>query len=275
LVKGVALFRATHPEPVLAVTAAVALLCVAAGRGASTGWAVAAVFTGQLFTGWVYDAGDVERDRAAGRLSKPIVAGTVTRREALIAAGAALLLCVPLSFANGFWAGAVHLVAVAVAAGYNLGLKSTPLSVACYAVGFGLVPAFVTLGLAPPRLPPLWASAAAVLVGSGAHFTQVLPDIETDRRAGLRGLPDLLGARASIAATVVLLGAGSMLILLAPAATALQRQAQLVVGVLEAFALAGVVAAGLGGRERLAFRLTLVAAGFAALGFLVEGRALA
>ena len=43
------LLRCSHPEPVFAVTFAIAVLALSAGRGWSTGWAVAAVFAGQLF----------------------------------------------------------------------------------------------------------------------------------------------------------------------------------------------------------------------------------
>lgn len=263
------LFRATHPEPVLTVTAGVGLLCYAAGRGPSTGWAVAAVFTGQLFTGWVNDLADLELDRAAGRDDKPLVTGAASAEAARIAAALALLPCVPLSLANGLVAGACHLAAVAAAFAYNLRLKATPLSLLPYAVAFGLVPAFVTFGLPKPHPPPLWATAAAALLGCGAHFTQVLPDIESDRRLGRRALPDLLGPLPSLFCAAALLGAGFALV-----AVRLERQAELVLGGLEALLLVAVLGAGLARRERLAFRLTLAAAGLAALAFLGQGRAL-
>jgi 4-hydroxybenzoate polyprenyltransferase len=263
------LFRATHPEPVLAVTAGAGVLCYAAGRGASTAWAAAAVFSGQLFTGWVNDLVDLDRDRAAGRSDKPLVSGEASPRAARLAAVAALLLCVPLSLANGLLAGACHLAAVAAAFAYNLRLKSTPLSILPYAVAFGLLPAFVTYGLRPPLGPPLWATAAAALLGCGGHFTQVLPDIESDRRLGMRALPDVAGRLPSLFLAAALLGGGFVLV-----ALRLERQAQLVLGGLEALLLAAVVAAGLAGRDRLAFRLTLVAAALAALAFLGQGRAL-
>jgi 4-hydroxybenzoate polyprenyltransferase len=57
-------------------------------------------------------------------------------------------------------------------------------------------------------LPPLWATAAGAAFGVAAHFANVVPDVAADRRAGVRGLPQLLGARASgITAAVVLLAA--------------------------------------------------------------------
>lgn len=263
------LFRATHPEPVLAVTAGVAVLCYAAGRGATTLWAVLAIFSGQLFTGWVNDLVDLEQDRAAGRADKPLVSGDASPEAARLAALVALALCVPLSLANGLVAGACHLLAVAAAFAYNLRLKATPYSVLPYALAFGLIPAFVSFGLPRPHAPPLWATAAAALLGSGAHFTQVLPDIESDRRLGMRALPDLLGRLPSLICAAALVGAGFLMV-----ALRLERQAQLVLGGLEALLLAALVSAGIARRERLAFRLTLAAAGVAALAFLGEGQAL-
>ena len=248
------------------------MLALAAGRGWTTAWAVLAVLAGQLFTGWTNDYLDADLDRRSGRADKPIPSGQVPAGRVRIAALAALAACVPLSLANGLAAGAVHLFAVGVAAAYNLWLKSTPASVVAYAVGFGLVPAFVTLGLNPAHLPPAWATLGAALLGSGAHFSQVLPDIEADRRLGLRGLPVVLGRTGSALAAAALLGASALAVLLGPGHPG---QLQLVALGLALLLVAGMVAAGLAGRHRLAFRLTLLAAGAIAVVFVAGGRALA
>jgi 4-hydroxybenzoate polyprenyltransferase len=248
------------------------VLGVAAGRGWSTVWAVGAVLAGQLFTGWTNDYLDQDLDRRAGRADKPIPAGEVPASRVRIASYVALLACVPLSLANGLAAGAVHLFAVGVAAAYNLWLKTTPASVLAYATGFGLVPAFITLGLAPSHLPPAWATLGAALLGSAAHFTQVLPDIESDRRLGLRGLPQRLGRTGSTLAAALLLAGSALAVLLGPGHPA---ELQLVALGLTLLAIGGVVVSGLGGHHRLAFRLTLVAAGAIAVIFVAGGRALA
>ena len=110
-----------------------------------------------------------------------MAAGTLdpaTVRTAMLAAAVAV---VPLSLLSGLFAGCLHLVAVASAWAYNLRLKATPLSVLPYAVSFGLLPAFVTAGL--PGQPVVgWLVAAGALLGAGAHFANVLPDIDDDLR---------------------------------------------------------------------------------------------
>ena len=103
---------------------------------------------------------------------------------------------VPLSLLSGWFAGSLHLIAVASAWSYNLWLKTTVLSVLPYVVSFGLLPAFVTAGL--PGHPVYgWLVAAGALLGAGAHFANVLPDIDDDLSTGVRGLPHRLGATGS------------------------------------------------------------------------------
>jgi 4-hydroxybenzoate polyprenyltransferase len=266
------LLRSSHPEPVFAITAAVGVLALSAGRGWSTIWAVAAVLAGQLFVGWTNDYLDRDLDRRSGRLEKPIVAGQVPAGRVRLAAILALVACVPLSLANGLAAGAVHLFGIGLATLYNAGLKSTPASVIPYLLAFGLLPAFITLGLQPGHLPPAWASLGAALLAAGAHFTQVLPDIESEGRLGIRGLPHLLGVRGSTLAAALLIAGSALLVLLGPGHPG---QLQLALLGLTLLVIAGVVGAGLSGRYGLSFRLTLLAAGGVALIFILSGRGLA
>jgi protoheme IX farnesyltransferase len=266
------LVRCSHPEPVFAITAAVGVLAFSSGRGWTTAWAVAAALSGQLFVGWTNDYLDRDLDRLSGRTDKPLVAGLLPASRVRTAAIVALLACVPLSLANGLAAGGVHLVGIALATLYNAGLKSTPASVIPYVVAFGLLPAFITLGLNAGHLPPAWATAGAALLAAGAHFTQVLPDIEAERRLGIRGLPHLLGVGGSTFAAALLIAASALVILLGPGHPG---QLQLALLGLVLLLAAGVLAAGLGGRYRLSFRLTLLAAGGVALIFVLSGRGLA
>lgn len=209
-----ALLAACHPLPAAAVTLFTAALAAAAGRGLAGGAvAVGAVAAGQLSIGWCNDRADLRRDLAVGRQDKPLVAGTVRPATVTRAAGLALLLCIPLSLAAGLLAGAVHLVGVAAAWGYNLWLKRTTASWLPYCLAFGLLPAFVTLGLPGAPWPPPWLTAAAALLGAGAHFANVLPDIADDLATGVVGLPQRLGVRFSAAlAALLVLGSAAALV---------------------------------------------------------------
>lgn len=207
--RGLAYLRAAHAAPTVAVTAFA--VAVAAGAGAPGRTVVlvgAAVLTGQLSVGWCNDWVDAARDVAAGRPDKPVVRGELRpgqlRRAAFVAAAA----CAVLSFAVGVLPGALHVVAVASAWAYDLGLKSTVWSWAPYVVSFGLLPAFVVTALPGAPGPAAWLVVATALLGLGAHLVNVAPDIEDDLRTGVRGLPHRLGRRGSAAlAPAVLVGA--------------------------------------------------------------------
>jgi 4-hydroxybenzoate polyprenyltransferase len=211
------LVRACHPEPTAAVTGVAAALAAATGRGvAGTVAVAAAVLAGQLSVGWMNDYRDRDRDVRTGRTDKPVAAGALAPgvlRWATVAAGIAV---VPLSLLSGPPAGALHLAAVASAWSYNLRLKSTALSVLPYVVSFGLLPAFVTAGR--PGHPVVgWIVAAGALLGAGAHFANVLPDIDADLATGVRGLPHRIGPTASRVAAAVLLTAASLVLAVGPA----------------------------------------------------------
>ena len=212
------LARAAHAGPALAVVVLAVLLAVAAdlppGRVALVG---AAVLAGQLTVGWSNDLVDERRDRAVGRTRKPLVAGDVTTRAVRGACAAAVVATVVLSLLCGLLAGVVHLLTVASAWAYNLGLKSTPWSWAPYAFSFGGLVVFVSLADLPADLPAWWLPTAGALLGVGAHLLNVLPDLADDAATGVRGLPHRLGARrlplvatgVLVAGTVVVaLGAG-------------------------------------------------------------------
>ena len=205
----IALIKAFHPEPGLAVTVAMTLLAAGVGH---RGWRLAGIFVAvlatQLAVGWVNDWLDAPRDELAGRRDKPIPAGAISRRTVGVA-GLVASLAVPL-LALPF--GAEPMVILTVAAGfallYDWPLKSTAFSVLPYLVAFGLLPAFVVTALPGHPAPPAWLVAAGALLGGGAHFANVLPDLEDDAATGVRGLPHRLGpAGSAVAAAAFLLGA--------------------------------------------------------------------
>ncbi|MFJ3659877.1 UbiA family prenyltransferase [Streptomyces sp. NPDC090119] len=231
-----ALAGACHPGPLVVVTALTTAMAVTAGQEPgrcllTTG----AVLAGQLSIGWCNDAVDARRDLAVGRRGKPVADGAIAARQVGTAACAALALCVPLSFACGRSAGAVHLTAVAAAWAYDLRLKATRWSWAPYAVAFAALPAFVTLGLPGRPWPAWWVVAAGALLGVGAHLGNVLPDIRDDLATGVRGWPQRLGQERVRLLLPVPLVAASALLALGPAGRPGARQ-------LAALAGAGVIA---------------------------------
>jgi 4-hydroxybenzoate polyprenyltransferase len=213
----VALVGASHPLPSLAVTAFATAVAAAAGRSAAGCVLVAgAVGAGQLSIGWSNDLIDRARDRAAGRRDKPLAVGAVPPRVVGTACALAVVCCIPLSMASGWRAGTAHLLAVAGGWAYNLRLKRTVLSFLPYAVSFALLTAFLTLGLPGSPWPPPWALAAGALLGVGAHFLNVVPDVDDDLAAGVLGLPQRLGARRSAVLGAALLCAAAALVVLGP-----------------------------------------------------------
>lgn len=233
------------------MTAVTGGLAAVAGRGPGTVWVVLAALAGQLYVGWSNDYIDRRRDLDAARGDKPLARGEVSPALVRNAAIVALVAAVPLSLASGVPAAMVHFVAIGSATAYNLGLKSTVISALPYALSFGLLPTFVTLGLRPSHWPPLWIIAVAALIGVGGHFAQARPDVERDRRQGVRGLPERMGDRGSAILAAAFLAAGAVAMALAT------RNVLPLVAVVTA---AGVAVTG----AELAFWLTLLTAGITA-----------
>ncbi len=250
------LVRACHLQPTLAVVTVTTALAALAGRGPAGCTVVAlAVLAGQLSTGWSNDWFDAGRDRAVGRTDKPIVAGDVSVGAVRVAACTALVAAVPLSLLSGWRAAVVHLVAIASAWAYNLGLKATVLSPVPYAISFGLLPAFVTLGLPLHPWPRPAVMTATALLGVGAHFVNTLADREDDARSGIAGLPQRMTARGALFTGVALLTSCAVTIWLLGGSDRLAASALLV---LTLGAAALVVITTLRSRPRAAWSWTLV-----------------
>ncbi len=268
----VPLIRASHFQPTFAVTAITTALAISVGRGAGSVWVALAVLSGQFSVGWSNDYLDRERDLQSHRGDKPIVARQVSAELVGACAVLALSACIPLSMISGWRAGTIHLLAVASAWLYNIKLKSTLASVVPYLFSFGLLPAFVTLGLSGHPWPRPWAMTSAALLGAGAHFVNALPDLETDRATGVFGLPHRLGFMLSLVLGAFLVAASTVVIALSVTMSTgrfrLSLVALAVVGVI------GVCAAGLSGRQRTAWPLTLCLAGVSVIALIANGSSL-
>lgn len=221
------LARSCHPGPTLAVTLLAALLALAFDSPwPLTAIVVVAVLTGQLVIGWSNDLIDADRDRSDERSDKPLAGGSITKAHVRAAVAASLVLCVLASLALGWRAGLIHLVLlVGSGVAYNAGLKATKWSFVPYALAFGSLPAVVWIAVVTSNRagaaaiqgsPPVWMLVVGALLGVGAHLLNVLPDLIDDERHGIRGLPHRLGQRRTQLLAPLLLGAGTVITVLAP-----------------------------------------------------------
>lgn len=208
---------AAHIGPTLVVTLVTVTLAAVSGleplRVAIIGIMMLA---NQLSIGWSNDAIDARRDLEAARTDKPVVRGEVRARTILTLAVIAAVIALLTSLLLGTALAAVHLVALASGWAYNLGLKRTIAATACYMLSFGLLPVIVTLAREDPRPATWWAIAMGALLGLAAHFANVLPDLDDDRRHGIRSLPHRLGARLAGAVALVALAITGVLGVLGP-----------------------------------------------------------
>jgi 4-hydroxybenzoate polyprenyltransferase len=218
-----------------------------------------AMLAGQLSVGWSNDACDAARDMAAGRTDKPVVRGEVTVRSLWVAAVVSLAAALAMSAAISLVTMGILALLIGAAWAYNLGLKSTAWSGLMYLLGFGPLPAYAASTLPGQPAPRFWVCVAAGLVGLGAHFANVLPDLDADLRSGVRGLPQIVAARwgpgaARAAALVLLLSASVLLVIEASPG----RRWIAVIGLCCSCVLAVVGAVGKG---RTPFRAALAIAG--------------
>lgn len=208
---------ASHPIPALGVPVIAAGLAIYAGAQYATALLIFAVFLiGQLSIGWSNDFIDAARDQAVNRRDKPVVAGLISAQTLRTAAILAATITVPISFLLGPIAAAWHLVLVAGGWVYNAALKSTAWSWVPYALAFGALPLAVWFAVPPHRAPAWWLVLAAAVMGSAAHFANVLPDLAADRATGVRGLPHRWGRLGSAVATLLLLLTATALVTVAP-----------------------------------------------------------
>jgi 4-hydroxybenzoate polyprenyltransferase len=196
--RALGLLKSTHPIPSFAVTSFTVLLAIGYGMPLEKLFLVGLGILFQQFSvGLSNDWLDYERDRIVGRNDKPTVrfevSAKLVRNASLVSALIALAVATSLG-----WEVLLTMVAMLIVGwSYNLGLKSNALSALPYAVGFGIVPVFVTLSLSTPQLPMWWVMLAAGLLGVAAHFANALPDLMDDRETGVRALPHILGQRVS------------------------------------------------------------------------------
>lgn len=211
------LFLSTHPGPSMAVTTVTLVLALSAGLPAGRVVLVTlAMLANQFSIGLSNDWLDAGRDTRASRADKPLAAGRLSPVLVRNAAFACVVISLGLSLVLGWWVFLAQVIGIASGWAYNLGVKASPFSFVPYMVGFGILPAIVTLASPSPALPAPWVVAVAAVLGIAAHFANAMPDIEVDRAEGVLGLPQRVGARASGIITYIVLVAGATIAFFGP-----------------------------------------------------------
>jgi 4-hydroxybenzoate polyprenyltransferase len=170
------------------------------------------VATGQLVVGWSNDLYDFEDDLQHNRTNKPLVSGLITQKYLQ----RWLTFMVPFSFfANlfgplGFKGGMVYMLGIACGVAYNFYFKFSALSPLPYAIAFAALPS--SIAISKDITPPVWMWLGGALFGMAAHFINVIKDMEQDQVSGIKGLPQRLGTKKSIAVAAALIAAGVLAI---------------------------------------------------------------
>jgi len=170
------------------------------------------VFTGQLVVGWSNDLYDYEDDLKHNRQNKALVSGAITRSYLT----KWLRFMFPFSFvANllgplGFKGGLVYMFGISMGVAYNFYFKFNVFSWLPYALAFAALPSCIAIS--KDINPPVWMWLGGALLGSAAHFINVIKDMDQDRASGIGGLPQRLGKRNSIAAAAALIGLSAALL---------------------------------------------------------------
>lgn len=206
----IGLLKASHFGPtVLVVTITFALSRTQFSISDSLFIALA-ILLGQFVVGWTNDLIDFPRDKAALRLKKPLVAGTITEATLKTAIAVAMLSAFIVSLLSplGVSGTAIHFLGILSATAYNLKLKSSLLSVLPYIISFGALP--WAIYIAAGTRPPAWIVLGFILFSSAFHFLNVLKDMESDVSQNIMGLPQVLGRRKSIGVALLLAALGIM-----------------------------------------------------------------
>jgi 4-hydroxybenzoate polyprenyltransferase len=195
------LVRAAHPRQALLTAVGMTVAAALAGRPSRELLLIlGTVLVGQVVLGWFNDLVDRRRDAAHQRTGKPLADGRLDPGTLWFCLALAILLVVPLSVANGLYAGLAYLASLAIGlAGQWVWLRKGFLSWLPWAAAFALYPAFLSYGGwggqergAPPEL---LVTGLAALLGIGVHLLTALWGLVPDNEDGWTYLPLKLGLR--------------------------------------------------------------------------------
>ena len=202
------LLKASHFGPTLIVTA-ISWFFAAHYWWEGPAYVIAfGVFTGQLVVGWSNDLYDYKDDLIHNRQNKPLVSGVISQSYLK----RWLTFMVPFSFvANllgplGFKGGLVYMFGISMGVAYNFYFKFNVFSWLPDALAFAALPSCIAIS--KDVTPPVWMWLGGALLGSAAHFINVIKDMDQDRASGIGGAPQRIGKRNSIVVAGLLIALG-------------------------------------------------------------------
>jgi 4-hydroxybenzoate polyprenyltransferase len=202
------LLKASHFGPTLIVTA-ISWFFAAYYWWEGPAYVIAfGVFTGQLVVGWSNDLYDYKDDLMHNRQNKPLVSGVISHSYLK----RWLTFMVPFSFvANllgplGFKGGLVYMFGISLGVAYNFYFKFNVFSWLPFALAFAALPSCIAIS--KDVTPPVWMWLGGALLGSAAHFINVIKDMDQDRASGIGGAPQRIGKRNSIVVAGLLIALG-------------------------------------------------------------------
>ena len=209
----IGLARASHFGPTLLVTFLSSFFAQLFWWEGPAMVIAAGVLCGQLVVGWSNDLIDYKDDLFHQRQKKPLVAGLITTSLLQKFLGVALFFAIVINLFGplGFVGGGLSLFAIGWAVAYNFYFKFTIFSWLPYAVAFAALPS--CMAISKDMAPPMWMWLGGALLGTAAHFLNVIKDMKEDHISGIKGLPQRCGTKLSIVIAVVLIAAAVLLLL--------------------------------------------------------------
>jgi 4-hydroxybenzoate polyprenyltransferase len=213
------LVRAAHPRQALVTAVGMAVAAALAGRPSRELLLVlCTVVVGQVILGWFNDLVDRNRDARHHRTGKPLADGRLDPGTVWFCLALAVFLLVPLSVANGLYAGSAYLISLAIGLlGQWVWLRKGILSWLPWAASYALYPAFLSYGGwggqvkgAPPEL---LVTGLAALLGIGVHLLTALWGLVPDNEDGWTYLPLRLGLRIGASRLLWVAGTYTVLVL--------------------------------------------------------------
>jgi 4-hydroxybenzoate polyprenyltransferase len=148
------------------------------------------------------------------RQKKPLVSGQISLKLLQNSLRVMLPLAILINLFGplGFVGGGLSILAIGLAVAYNFYFKFTIFSWLPFAIAFGSLPS--CMALSKEQTPELWMWLGGALLGTAAHFLNVIKDMDQDQASGIKGLPQRLGTKASVVTAIALIAAAVTVILL-------------------------------------------------------------